>query len=122
MGLIRLENMEFYAFHGHFEEEQVVGNRFQVDLILDTNMKKAAKSDNLGDAADYQIAYHCVKDEMGKPAQLLEHVASRILHKVFDLMDNINTATVKVSKLNPSMGGKMGAVSVELSMDKTGIK
>ena len=34
MGLIQIENMEFYSFHGHFREEQIVGSRFLVDLTI----------------------------------------------------------------------------------------
>jgi 7,8-dihydroneopterin aldolase/epimerase/oxygenase len=32
MELIQIENMKFYAFHGHFKEEHIVGNKFLVDL------------------------------------------------------------------------------------------
>jgi len=39
MGLIQIENMEFYAFHGHFKEERIVGNKFLVDLTIETDMK-----------------------------------------------------------------------------------
>ena len=35
MGKIIIEEMEFYAFHGHYQEEQIVGNRFLVDLEMD---------------------------------------------------------------------------------------
>ena len=38
MGLIQIENMEFYSFHGHFREEQIVGSRFLVDLTIETDM------------------------------------------------------------------------------------
>ncbi len=36
MGKIIIEDMEFYAFHGHYKEEQIVGNRFLVDLEIET--------------------------------------------------------------------------------------
>ena len=38
MGLIQIENMEFYAFHGHYREEQIVGNKFLVELSIDSDM------------------------------------------------------------------------------------
>ena len=75
MGKIEIEGMEFYAFHGHFTAEQVVGNRFLVDLTLISDSSEAAKSDNLADAMDYQIAYRIVKEEMQIKSHLLEHVA-----------------------------------------------
>jgi dihydroneopterin aldolase len=50
MGLIQIENMEFYSFHGHFKEERIVGNKFMVDLTIETDMKVPMESDNLKDA------------------------------------------------------------------------
>jgi dihydroneopterin aldolase len=114
MGQIKIEKMEFYAYHGHFKEEQIVGNKFLVDLILDTNMDKPSATDDLKDAVNYQEAYKRVKKEMGKKSHLLEHIAKRILDTVYEL-DGIEKATVKVSKMNPPVGGKVESVSVTLS-------
>ena len=114
MGVIHLEDMEFYAFHGHFKEEQIVGNRFLVNLILHTEMDKAGQSDNLNDALNYQKAYEIVEQEMGKKSHLLEHIARRILDALYDNFNNIEHATIKVSKMNPPMGGKMESVSVSM--------
>ncbi len=112
MGLIKIENMEFYAFHGHFREEQIVGNRFVLDLTIETDMSVPAASDNLKDAVNYQKAYQIVKTQMEKKSYLLENIASRILDALYAEMSGIKKATVKVSKMNPPMGGKIGSVSV----------
>ena len=115
MGLIQIEDMEFYAFHGHFKEEQIVGNKFLIDLSLETNLKKKKKSDRLDDAADYQIAYKVVKSEMSLKSNLLENIASRILDGVYSNLNGIEKATVKIRKMNPPMGGHIGAVSVTMT-------
>ncbi len=112
MGLIKIENMEFYAFHGHFREEQIVGNRFVLDLTIETDMSVPAASDNLKDAVNYQKAYQIVKTQMEKKSYLLENIAGRILDALYAEMSGIKKATVKVSKMNPPMGGKIGSVSV----------
>jgi len=112
MGKIHIENMEFYAFHGHFREEQKVGNKFLVDLIMETDMDIPAGSDNLKDAVNYQRAYQIVKIEMEKKSHLLEHIAGRIISAIYAEMEGIRKIRVKVSKINPPMGGKIGAVSV----------
>ena len=112
MGLIQIKNMEFYAFHGHFKEEQIVGNRFLVDLTIETDMKIPSESDSLKDAVNYQKVYEIVKIQMGKKSHLLEHIAGRILDAIHSEMEGIKKATVKVSKMNPPMGGKIGSVSV----------
>jgi hypothetical protein len=64
MGLIKIENMEFYSFHGHFKEERIVGNKFLVDLTIETDMKIPSASDNLKDAVNYQRVYEIVKSQM----------------------------------------------------------
>jgi len=112
MGLIQIEGMEFYSFHGHFKEEQIVGSRFQVDLTIETDMEKAAESDNLKDAVNYQHVYEVVKHQMEQKSHLLEHIAGRILAALFNEIQGIKKATVKVSKMNPAMGGKITSVSV----------
>ena len=115
MGLIHIEGMEFYAFHGHFKEEQIVGNKFLIDVTLETEMEKPMESDNLKDAVNYQRAYEIVKQEMQKKSHLLEHIAGRILNALFTEMEGVKKATVKVSKLNPPVGGRVNSVSVVVS-------
>ena len=114
MGLIQIENMEFYAFHGHFKEEQIVGNKFLVDLVIETDMDIPMKSDSLKDAVNYQKAFEIFKFQMEKKSHLLENIAGRIIDAIYDEMTGIGKVRVKVSKLNPPMGGKIGSVSVIL--------
>jgi 7,8-dihydroneopterin aldolase/epimerase/oxygenase len=115
MGLIQIEGMEFYSFHGHYKEEQIVGNKFIVDLTLETDMAAPRRSDNLKDAVNYQKAYEIIKSQMELKSHLLEHIAGRIIDALYSEMEGIKKATVKVSKLNPPMGGKIQSVSVIIS-------
>jgi len=107
--------MEFYSFHGHFKEERIVGNKFLVDLTIETDMKRPAETDNLKDAVNYQHVYEIVKQQMEMKSHLLEHIAGRILDAMYADIEGIKKVTVKVSKLNPPMGGKIGSVSIVLT-------
>lgn len=116
MGKIQIENMEFYAFHGHYREERIVGNKFLVDLCIDADMTRPAASDNLKDAINYQLAYRLVKEEMEKESKLLENIAKRILDTIYENFEGIREVTVKISKMNPPMGGgRIEKVSLTLS-------
>ena len=115
MGLIQIENMEFYAYHGCYKEERLVGNRFIVDLEIITDLKKASVTDNIKDTLNYQLAYEIVREQMKIKSHLLEHVASRILDSLYVKFPGIENAKVRVSKMNPPMGGQMDRVSVTLS-------
>ena len=118
MGIIKIEEMEFYAFHGHFREEQIVGNKFLIDLEIETDLEKAAGSDRLEDATDYIVACRSVKEEMEKKSKLLENIAKRILDSLFLNLKNIKRATVKIRKMNPPVGAKVGSVSVIMSRER----
>lgn len=115
MGLIEIEGMRFYAYHGHFEAERIVGNEFQVDVSLETNCIPASVSDDLNDALNYQAVYDLVKNEMQISSHLLENVAKRILDSLFSEFPSLKKARVKVSKLNPPMGGQIKKVSITLT-------
>ncbi len=114
MGKIKIENMEFYAFHGHYEEEQIVGNRFLLDLEIEADMKMAAESDELEDAVNYQQAYKIVKKEMKIKSKLLENIAKRILDALHTEMSGIDKAKITIRKMNPPMGGQIKSVNVTL--------
>jgi dihydroneopterin aldolase len=73
---------------------------------------------NLLDAVNYQTAYEIVKAQMERKSHLLENIAGRILDALYTEIGGINKATVKVSKMNPPVGGKINSVSVVMSRNK----
>lgn len=114
MGQIAVEGMEFFAHHGCFREEQIIGTRFVVDVYIETETSEAEMSDDLHKTVNYQAVYGLVKEEMEIRSKLLEHVARRILDRIRKDFPQVEACRVKVSKLNPPVGGKVGSVSVEL--------
>lgn len=114
MAIIQIEGMEFYAYHGHFEVEKIAGNRFLVNLAIEADCSKAAQSDRLEDTLDYQKAYLAVKEEMAIPSDLLEHLAQRIINRIKTAFPEALEVKVKISKMNPPMGGQIGMVSVTM--------
>jgi dihydroneopterin aldolase len=112
MGIIELEEMEFFARHGCFPEEQTIGNVFLVDVRIEADLSKAACSDRLEDTINYQDVYGIVKREMEIPSRLLEHLCEKILCALYAELKGIERATVKVSKKHPPIGGKVGCCSV----------
>lgn len=106
--------MKFYAYHGCFEEERAIGTRFMVDVAMETDTAKAQVSDRIEDTVNYLSVYQVVKREMMIPSNLLEHVADRIGNAVLEAFPAVGAMSVKVSKMNPPLGGQMERVSVEI--------
>ena len=114
MAIISIEKMEFYSYHGCFEEERKIGTWFNVDLSMEVDTSKSEETDNLDDTVNYQAVYAVVKREMMISSKLLENVARRIINAVKKEFPAVSYAWVKVKKMNPPLGGKMESVSVEL--------
>lgn len=116
MGLIQIEGMEFFAYHGCFKEEQVIGTRFMVDIAIEVDTMEAEIHDDLKKTLNYQAVYKLIKAEMAVKSHLLEHVGKRIIDSVYQHHPEAKHIKVKVMKLNPALadGGKVKQVSVTL--------
>lgn len=120
MGKLVINDMVFFSKHGCFEEERVIGNKFIVNLSAETDMTLPAKSDSLDDAVNYAEVYAVVKEEMEKPSKLMENLASRILERVKSEFPALLSIDITVSKLNPPIGGEVGAFTVKMSYAEDG--
>lgn len=114
LATIKLENIQMYAFHGCYKEEQIVGNRFRVDLTLKYDAYEASQSDFVGDAVNYLKVYECVQNQMMQASHILEHVAKRVLDKLGKNFPQILWAEVSIAKLSPPLGGHVEAVSLTM--------
>ncbi len=114
MGVISIEGMEFFAYHGHFKEEQIIGTRFTVDLYMETDTSEAEMTDDLVKTVNYQAVYGLVAEEMKAKSKLMENVGRRILNRLTSEFPQLINIRIKVSKMNPPVGGKVERVSVEL--------
>ncbi len=117
MGTIALEGMEFHAYHGCFAEEQMTGNTFFVDIYFETDTEQAEESDNLADTVNYAAIYEIIKREMEVKSNLLEHIGKRIIKAIHKEFLQIESIELKISKMNPPVGGKVDNVSVILTSD-----
>ncbi len=116
MGLIEIEGMEFFAYHGCFREERVIGTRFMVDISIEADTVEAENTDDLKHTVNYQAVYKLIKAEMAEKSHLLEHVGRRIIRAIREHHPEAGTIRVKIMKLNPALaeGGKVHHVSVTL--------
>jgi len=115
MGKIEIKDIRLFANHGCLEAEEKIGSAYSVDIEVKADLEKSAVSDNLVDTVDYVHVNKIVKEEMAIRSALLEHVANRILERLLIEIPLIDKATVKVSKINPPIGGNVADVSVILS-------
>lgn len=115
MGLISLEGMEFFSYHGYYDEEQKIGNKYAIDVTIETDLQKAAQTDKLRETINYEEIYRLVAMVMKERHRLLEHVAYEIINQIRFAFKDVKHVTVAVSKFNPPIGGVCAKARVEIS-------
>ena len=111
---IRLQQMEFRAYHGCYDLEQVVGNRFVVELAITTPLGAVADEDAVEKAVNYLTVYDTVREVMKIKCRTIERVAQNIIREVRALYPEIVEVECTVAKIAPPLGGKIDKVSVTL--------
>ena len=114
MGIIRVENIKVYAYHGCLEEEARIGSKYRVDIKVEADLSTSAASDDLADTVDYVLLNKIAAEEMAIRAKLLETVAQRIITRIFKESSLVTQAEVSVTKLSPPIGGDVAAVTITL--------
>ncbi|MBC7487026.1 MAG: dihydroneopterin aldolase [Cytophagaceae bacterium] len=112
---IKLEGIEFHAFHGVHDYEQQAGNTFILDLCVRFPLSRLPLEDNIDKTPDYSILYQIAADEMKIVSKLLETVALSIHKKIWKNFPDANLVRVNIQKMNPPIGApcKASAVVIE---------
>ncbi|MFR9620629.1 MAG: dihydroneopterin aldolase [Rikenellaceae bacterium] len=111
---INLQQMEFRAFHGCYELERIVGNRFAVDLEICTELGDVATSDDVTKSVNYLIVYEIVREQMTITRHTIEAVAVQIIEAIKGEFPQIISVECRVAKIAPPLGGKVAQASVTI--------
>ncbi|WP_018708523.1 dihydroneopterin aldolase [Siminovitchia fordii] len=115
MDKIHLNEMEFYGNHGVFPEEAALGQRFRVNVVMETDLQDAGRSDDLKKTINYAEVYTLCKEIVEqKRFDLIEAVAENIAADILDRFDSVACVHVKVIKPNPPIKGIYDSVAVEI--------
>jgi len=114
MGKVSLEGIEFHAYHGVFSEEKKLGNRFTVDIHVETDFKKGMLDDDLKSTVDYVRLYQIAQSHMKVPVRLLEHLAHLMIKDILKVYPNLVSIRVIIKKHNPALGGVVNYSVVEV--------
>lgn len=118
MGNVLVENIKVYAYHGCLKEEANIGSDYSVNVLTTANLERASNTDDLIDTVDYVHINHIVKQEMAIRSKLLEHVAQRIITRIFKEISLVSEVKVAVSKINPPIGGDVEKVTIKLQQQR----
>jgi len=112
--MIHLRGLEFYAYHGALPEEQVLGQKFLIDMDLVFDLSQAGTTDQVEDTIHYGEVYQVIKACVtGDKHQLIEHLAEIIARQVLEQF-SCTSVRVEVHKPQAPIPGIFKDVSVEI--------
>lgn len=110
---VSLEGVRFFAFHGFYPEEQVLGTEFILDIDASLDVFDNGK-DDLANTVNYVRLFEIASEEMKITRKLIETVAHSILERIRHEFLAVQTIRVSIRKLNPPMGAEVRNSAIEL--------
>ena len=117
MGLITVEGIRVFAYHGHLPEEAKLGGHFIVNIWVTTDTTKVEKSDDLSDTVDYVKIIEIVKQQMTIRSDMIEHPARRIVDAILPLQ-KVQKVKVEVQKIAPPIDATFDKISVTIKAER----
>ncbi len=111
MGLITVEGIRVFAYHGHLPEEAVLGGHFIVNVCVTADTSVVEKTDDLNDTVDYVRIIEIVKEQMAIRANMIEVPAKRIVEAILPL-NKVQKVIVEVEKVLPPINATFDKISV----------
>lgn len=114
---VSLEGVRFFAYHGFYPEEQVLGTEFIVDV--DTELEVFTSGDDeISNTVNYERLFLIISAEMQRPRKLLETVAHGILAEIRHEFLAVKNIRVLIRKMHPPLGGEVKSSSIEVTYSR----
>ena len=111
MGLITVEGIRVFAYHGHLPEEAVLGGHFIINVWVESDTVEVEKTDDLKHTVDYVKIIAIVKEQMAIRSNMIEHSAKRIVDAILTL-HKAQKVTVELEKVLPPIDATFDKISV----------
>lgn len=114
MGVIEVNGIRAFAYHGCLPEEARIGGHYRVDVRAEGDFLEAERSDNLQDTIDYVRVTAIVLEQLADRSALIEHVARRIMNHLKASWPGDLLWRVRLTKQHPPVGGSVDQVVYEI--------
>ena len=111
MGLITVEGIRVFGYHGHLSEEAVLGGHFVINVWVEVDTSEVEKTDDLNHTVDYVKIIDIVKEQMAIRADMIEVPTKRIVDAILPL-NKVQKVTVEVEKVLPPIDASFDKISV----------
>lgn len=115
---VALQGIQFFAYHGFYPEEQILGSHFIVDVSVEFPQQHHYVDDEIAHTINYEQLNEFVTIEMKHTRKLLETVVEGIMDRVKEAYHFAGIIKVSITKLNPPLPGNVASSFVEITYHK----
>ena len=112
--IIRLNDIQCFAYHGVLDEERKKGNFFRVNVSITLDTPLGVQTDDIQHTLDYRCVCDVVQKEMAIRSDLIEYVAWRIKQALVQAFPQALDVHVTVAKKNPPLPLPVAWAEVEM--------
>lgn len=113
---IEIKELEVFANHGVYPEENVLGQKFVISATLFTRTRLAGLTDELSASINYGEVSHMITDFTRKHTyKLLESLAENLAEMLLCSLSGLEKITLKIEKPWAPVGLPLKTVSVEIT-------
>ncbi len=114
---IHLKNVSFFAYHGIFEEERILGNHFIVNITVDVAVNTLPIK-HMNQSIDYVAVYNLVANRMNIATPLLETVATEVAQSILAQFSLAEKVEIAIDKKTPPISSFEGSVGVSFTLER----
>ena len=119
IGKILIEALELHAYHGWHRHEGEFGQPFLLDVELETDIARAAATDELGDALDYALIVSTMRSLfVDTRYKLVEAAAASLAQGLLAQFPAVTLVDLRVRKLKPPIPERLSAVGIHLRLTR----
>ncbi len=113
---IEIKELEVFANHGVYPEENILGQKFVISATLFTSTRQAGVTDDLSASINYGEVSHMITDFTRKHTfKLLEALAENLAEMLLCTLKGLEMVTLKIEKPWAPVGLPLKTVSVEIT-------
>jgi dihydroneopterin aldolase len=114
---VHLKNLEFFAYHGVYPEEKILGNTFRVNASVWLN-DPGEVVNRLEDCVNYELLFALIKERMDRPEPLLETLVMELAAVMLERFDAIRKVFIQIEKVNPPIEKYKGGIAVSYEKER----
>jgi dihydroneopterin aldolase len=111
---VSLAGIRFFAYHGFYPEEQILGTEFIIDVDTELEVFTAGE-DEISNTVNYERLSQIVSSEMKIPRKLLETVAHSILAQIRHEFLAVKYIRILIRKMHPPLAGQVESSAIEVT-------